>query len=118
MMSRLSPLEIGELLVLGRFDMDEMIVSLWQCADELVELELGGGLFPALGVLDHENHHQGDGSGTQRKGRCPDVGEAGRTDRHDSDRDRGRDRRRRASLRRQGVDSTKEVTQPSRFAFF
>src|SRR4029077_11576536 len=43
--------DVGELGVGTGFDMHEVIVGSGQCADQLVELQLGGRLFTALSVL-------------------------------------------------------------------
>jgi hypothetical protein len=49
-----------ELFVFGRFNVDEQVVCTRCRPNQLVKLQLRGGLLAALGVLDHEHHDKRD----------------------------------------------------------
>ena len=68
--------EVGHLLVGAGFDMHEMIVGSRQRADQLIELQLGGGLLAALGVLNGEHHDRRHRRGRGGERRLPGFGEA------------------------------------------
>jgi hypothetical protein len=70
-------LELEELLVVGFLHADEVIVGLRQRADQFVELQLRGGLFAPLRVVEGEDHDERERGRHGGERDLPRLGKAG-----------------------------------------
>ena len=70
-----SLLDRGELLVVSEFNVHQVVVGLRERSNQLIELQLRGGLFAALRVLNREDHHRRHGCTKRCERRFPRGGE-------------------------------------------
>lgn len=70
-------------------DRDQPIIRVGEVVQNFVKFALDGGLLPGLGVLDHEDHEQGDGGAGDIENVVPPVREPGGEAEHDPAQDDG-----------------------------
>jgi hypothetical protein len=91
---------------------NEQVVGTWRGTDEFVEFYLQDFLVPGLGVLNHEEHDQGNSAYDRRECRFPCPRKTIHTKENHENRDQNGRHDRRARARRELAHPMKDSADP------